>query len=144
MTHEEQQDIRAQIRAMHGASAESLTPWPHTPTPWRIGQSSELDEAGELVEQLALYSAQDGVKTVKVETWLGAARAESDANAAFIVQAVNERAGLLNSHAALVEALDYLVRRVEDWSDSHQEYLRSDAYRQAKQALTLATKETRS
>lgn len=64
----------------------------HTPTPWHVGTG------GGHASKIIYDAAGDAVADAKTYHGLGAA-GEAEANAAFIVQAVN-------AHAALVAALE--------------------------------------
>lgn len=65
----------------------------YTPTPWYI--AGGYDEDGNRKEKIC--ARQDSTIICEMEVWRGEARQESEANAAFIVRAVNAHADLINA-----------------------------------------------
>lgn len=106
---------------------------PHTPTPWSILPKRLLAEYGGLrflepIATIAHYTDEGPDMR-----WEVIAENLSNADAAFLVQAVN-------SHAALVEALETALLEIPDGMlmTNH-----SAGIQQIRKALALARKETR-
>ncbi len=109
----------------------------HTPTPWTIngpspGLDRDIDDGGDY----AILSAE---KHIIAETFRLISRgiaADSEANAQFIVRAVN-------NHDALLEALEGLADKVSDYSLERASGTDvADAIGQARAAVARVTEES--
>lgn len=78
----------------------------HTPTPWHVGKAICTHYRSDRPWEICVYDK--GYRTVT--TCFGVTQEEAEANAALIVQAVNERAGDKARIEALTKALEGAVK----------------------------------
>ena len=79
----------------------------HTPTPWRIRDLN--DDFGKNAPQIATMADPDGFGK-PIASVCHLSESEREANAAYIIQCVN-------SHSALVAALEHIATGGENWKD---------------------------
>lgn len=85
-----------------GIKGETMTTQPHTPTPWHTGKTL-VSYKDPMFSHTAIVNKAD---TLRIANVAGVGDADSKANAAFIVKAVN-------CHEELVEALQRVSRAID-------------------------------